>query len=355
MDTRRIGTIAIATCSLGAAVLHFTALGAHWDEYWLYGVFFAGVAWFQALWAGWVVYRPSRATLVVGVAANAAVVAVWALSRTVGVGVGPATGPEALGFPDGLATLLALVVIVVGAALLASAAQGRWAIASACAVLGVVVAVTVITVTVAIGAPESSAEHEHGPRADTRAAAGPGHAHDNEEAHDDGAADGASAREQAAAARLVRDTATAVARYADVEVARAAGFRPNPTQTGPLVHWPNFANRRDDAVLDPERPEGLVYYRTPTGTMHLVGALYTAGPGATPPAPGGDLTRWHSHTPGCAHPADTPGCEDQVRMYMLHVWLTDRAQDPFADTLRGAVGAGGRAGGSHAQHGSGRI
>lgn len=334
MNTRRLGTAGMAACSLGAAALHFAALGAHWSEYWLYGAFFAAVAWFQAIWAVWVARRPLRAVIRVGVVANAAVIAVWVLSRTVGVGVGPTPGPEALGLSDVLATLLAVLVVMVGIALLVTEAQAQWTPTSARVGLGVLVAVTVVAVTVVIGVPESEVHSDHRVHDDSRVTADAPH---HGGAADGASADGATAQQQAAAARLVRDTAAAVARYADVDVARAAGFRPNPTQLGPLVHYPNFANRRDDAVLDPQRPEGLVYYRSAAGSMHLVGALYTAGPGAHPPSPGGDLTRWHSHTPGCAHPVDTPECEDRVRMYMLHVWLTDRAQNPFADTLRAAV------------------
>lgn len=355
MDTRRIGTVGLAACSLGAAALHFAALGAHWSESWLYGVFFAGVAWFQALWAAWVVHRPTRAALTVGVVGNAVVAAVWVLSRTVGVGVGPAREPEAVGFADGLATVLALLVVAVGVALLAAAPERRWAPASGRAVLGAVVSATIVAVTMAIGTPGSSAQHGHPDQDDTAAAPGPVHHHDEGSEPAGGAVDGTNARDQAGAARLLRTTEAAVAKYANVDTARAAGFRPNPTQAGPLVHYPNDANRRDDAVLDPERPEGLVYYRTPTGAMRLVGALYTAGRGALPPSPGGELTRWHSHTPGCAHPADTPGCEDQVRMYMLHVWLTDRAQDPFAETLRGAVAPGGRSPSDVAGHRHNRV
>jgi hypothetical protein len=70
--------------------------------------------------------------------------------------------------------------------------------------------------------------------------------------------------------------------------------------------------------------------------MLLVAALYSASGGENPPAPGGEITMWHSHTPGCAHSAEGSGCGDEVRMYMLHVWLFDEALDPFADSFRAA-------------------
>ena len=89
-------------------------------------------------------------------------------------------------------------------------------------------------------------------------------------------------------------------------------------------------------MLDPSAPEGLVYFQRADGTFQLVAALYTAGAGDTPPAPGGAITTWHSHTPGCGHPTETPRCDDVVPMYMLHVWLGPRVDDPFADNFRAA-------------------
>jgi hypothetical protein len=160
------------------------------------------------------------------------------------------------------------------------------------------------------------------------------HDHDAHGPRDVGAVwDAASPAERAAATALVEETTAATARYQDVAVALADGFRPNPNQHGRMVHYPNVQNRRDDHVLDPNAVEGLVYLRGVDGTLRLVAALYTTRGGSLPPAPGGGITTWHSHTPGCAHPSETPGCEDVVRMYMLHVWLGPGVHDAFADTF----------------------
>jgi hypothetical protein len=207
--------------------------------------------------------------------------------------------------------------------------------------------------TAALAAPashEQDAFHDHEIAASHDEVAAPSIAHQHD-THDHAAAtphtghgprdfdavwDAATPAERAGATRLINSTETAVARYRDVDAAIADGFRPNPHQQGRLVHYPNARNRRDDNVLDPNRLEGLVYSRGDDGTMRLVAALYTVGGGGNPPAPGGDITAWHSHTPGCAHPADEQGCEAQVRMYMLHVWLFDGAKDPFADSFAAA-------------------
>src|SRR5690242_18864134 len=110
----------LAGCSLGAAVVHFGYASAHFDEYWLYGLFFVVVAWLQLGWAAGIVVRPSRSLLIAGGLGNAAVVAVWVASRTVGVRIGPdATVKEAVGFPDVLCTVLEAVVAVGALVLLA--------------------------------------------------------------------------------------------------------------------------------------------------------------------------------------------------------------------------------------------
>ena len=180
-----------------------------------------------------------------------------------------------------------------------------------------------------------SVPHEHGTHDNPVAGSDTGHGPRDIDA----VWDAATPDERAGATSLIETTEAAVARYRDVNVALADGFRPNPNQHGRLVHYPSARNRRDNTVLDRNRPEGLVYARSGDGTMQLVAALYTATGGENPPAPGGDITMWHSHTPGCAHPAEDPGCEDAVRMYMLHVWLFDGANDPFADSFHAARAA----------------
>src|SRR5439155_1674167 len=110
----------LAGCSLGAAVVHFGYASAHFNEYWLYGLFFVVVAWLQLLWAGAIVARPTRWLLIAAALGNEAVVAVWVASRTVGVWVGPnASVKEAVGYPDVLCTVLEAAVAAGAVALLA--------------------------------------------------------------------------------------------------------------------------------------------------------------------------------------------------------------------------------------------
>jgi hypothetical protein len=101
-----------AALSVGAAVIHAIVIPPHLTESVMYGVFFAGVAIGQLAWAVLVVVRPSRWVLAAGGAANLAVVALWAVTRTVGIPLGAAAGRrEAVGVLDVTCGLLELGVV----------------------------------------------------------------------------------------------------------------------------------------------------------------------------------------------------------------------------------------------------
>jgi hypothetical protein len=97
-----------AWLSIAAAAIHAMAGPEHVEEWWAYGVFFFGAAAFQALygmllltqgiegWGGWMAVR--RKVYGLGMAATVAIIALWVVSRTVGVPVGPeAFEPEGIG------------------------------------------------------------------------------------------------------------------------------------------------------------------------------------------------------------------------------------------------------------------
>jgi len=116
---------ALALLSVGAAVIHFVVVPGHWDEYWGQGLFFIVAAIAQLLWAVWVVVAPSRLLYLAGAAGNAAIVALWVVTRTYGVPAGPGAGErEAVEFADTLATVFE-VLLVVGALALARTAPAR--------------------------------------------------------------------------------------------------------------------------------------------------------------------------------------------------------------------------------------
>lgn len=116
----------LAALSAGAAAIHVAVVGEHLDEYWLFGMFFAGVAALQALWGLLVLARAPRPVHLAGALGNAAVVAIWALSRTAGLPVGPEPGvPEPAGLLDVAATAYEVLIVLGVLALLRPARVPR--------------------------------------------------------------------------------------------------------------------------------------------------------------------------------------------------------------------------------------
>ena len=150
--------------------------------------------------------------------------------------------------------------------------------------------------------------------------------------------------ERVAATALVQATKQGIARYSDVAAAEQAGYHLNGPQFGPL-HYVNDVREHDDEVLEPTRPEGLVYVPTADGPL-LVGALFIMPRlGLAGPTPGGPITHWHTHNvciglpplllAGLATPvgACPPGSINVTTPEMMHVWTIDNPGGPYADEL----------------------
>ena len=140
----------------------------------------------------------------------------------------------------------------------------------------------------------------------------------------------------------------------DFEKAKADGFVP---QWGDREHFYNRDFLFDDQILDPDRPEFLMYMDTPrgkllTGYMYYVRALDEKGP-----QPGGAIASWHLHQWGprgyCAERGllvvarpDAPGhCAAGTFVThsgeMLHVFFIEHPLGPFADAMVFPDGSGG--------------
>src|SRR5262245_2752478 len=105
-------TLAVAWCSMGAALIHFAVVEQHFDELSLYGWFFVVVGVGELVWAVLAVATRSRLVLLAGAVGNAVVVATWIVSRSYGSLVGPdATQPAEVGFGDLVATVLEIVIV----------------------------------------------------------------------------------------------------------------------------------------------------------------------------------------------------------------------------------------------------
>jgi hypothetical protein len=222
----------------------------------------------------------------------------------------------------GVAAALALALVAGGTGVLAAGAGGHQDHDPAAAHAGDPAAAGRTGGTDGAG----MAEHAHGPDLPDVAAA--------------------TADERARAEALRKASAAGAERWRDPEAAEAAGFRFRDDRAGPgrrvrFLHVPNPAWRLDGRVLDPARPETLVYWTGPGDGLMLVGVMYTAGRGASGPAVGGPITRWHDHE-SCRDPAtraklgrpvDGACPEGQVFRRsgeMLHVWFTDDLATAFA-------------------------
>jgi hypothetical protein len=157
-------------------------------------------------------------------------------------------------------------------------------------------------------------------------------------------ATGTTAGQQRAAADLVEAVRAAAAKYRDVAVALADGYRPDRRGDGLDLHFENEQRANDGAVLDPSRPEQLVYARA-GGRAALLGVVFRM-PRADQRGPqiGGATTTWHSHNIcvgplppgfGLVTPYGTcPFLTAEVTLpEMMHVWVVDSPAGPFADSL----------------------
>lgn len=113
-------------------------------------------------------------------------------------------------------------------------------------------------------------------------------------------------------------------------------------------HFYNWEYVTDDAILDPERPEYLMYYPTENGQV-LAGFMFlTRAPMEQGPQPGGPLTVWHYHLashPHCfrggmvllGHPQGgscIEGVLSKRTPEMVHVWFLEHPEGHFATRMK---------------------
>ncbi|HEY8812368.1 MAG TPA: hypothetical protein VIO86_07750 [Candidatus Dormibacteraeota bacterium] len=154
-----------------------------------------------------------------------------------------------------------------------------------------------------------------------------------------------TAADRVAAAQFATTTWNDITRYQDVTVAVAAGYRPQ-TPEATQVHYENKAYEMGSKrpVMDPNRPQGLVYARTPSGPV-LLGAMFVL---ADRNQRGNDFngaaTGWHIHPNACVSPVSmtlsgllTPygNCPPLsfaiITTPMLHVWRPDMPNGAYGE------------------------
>jgi hypothetical protein len=116
---RRLDDQLFLACGLswGAGLIHVHAATDHVDGYVLFAVFFALLALAQFAWGIAICRSPARGLLGAGAVVSVLVVMLWAVSRTIGLPIGPEPwSPEPLGAIDSIASgdeaFLALLVIL---------------------------------------------------------------------------------------------------------------------------------------------------------------------------------------------------------------------------------------------------
>jgi hypothetical protein len=167
-----------------------------------------------------------------------------------------------------------------------------------------------------------------------------------------------TAAELEAATKLINETKAAVAKYTDLKVAVAAGYTAMEPPDFQIVHYVNAAFMTDADVLRPESVQSLIYYNDKQGPR-LIGAMYIMPRrGMTGPDIGGPLTVWHQHSNLCfdnttgmavafVHSGffdnndksgSCPrGSTNKTTPLMLHVWLIDNPDGPFATDMQPQV------------------
>lgn len=150
-------------------------------------------------------------------------------------------------------------------------------------------------------------------------------------------------KQKQAAAKLVRDSIRSAKKHGwfDQKKAFADGYE---LMFEDETHYINKAFVMDDQVLNPERPEFLMYYPTDKG-MLLIGIMY--GVVARGPQIGGPLTLWHYHLghTSCyengvfpmASPNEKNECAKGIPLIkspeMLHVWFFNHPDGRFATRM----------------------
>ncbi len=161
-----------------------------------------------------------------------------------------------------------------------------------------------------------------------------------------------TAKQEAEANDLIEKTREAAERlgWTDYDKAVADGFYP---MMGISDHYVNDEFANDGRILDPERPEFLMYYDTPEGKV-LSGIMYVMpGIGLRGPQIGGPQTIWHYHLmPATCYvngiavelPNEKGECSrgvwSEISPEMVHVWLIDRKNGPFSSAMIPPAGTG---------------
>lgn len=124
-STRELAKVCPAMLSAAAGLIHLAAAYSHFGESALHGAFFIGTGLAQLAAAALLAYRSSTWILAATASGNALILAIWVMSRTTGIPLGPeAWIAEPVGIADAVASALELVLVIGSVLLLAPSTRG---------------------------------------------------------------------------------------------------------------------------------------------------------------------------------------------------------------------------------------
>lgn len=334
-----------AAASISAGVVHGAAVAAHSEHRAAVWTFLA-VGVLQVVWGVYAIARPSRRVAVLGVLISVAALGGWVIAKSTGLpGIDGLDHAEPVQLADGLCAALAAGSALMAAASLRLRLHGPRQLIGFAAVL-----------VLATAGPGSVAavnhHHDHGGKGAEVAAAVPPHPFDPTLPIDLSGVPGVTPQQQARAQNLLGATVMRLPQWSDPAYDEAHGFRSIHDGATGVEHYVNPAFIADDTILDPDKPESLVFDTTVT-PKKLVAAMYMMTPGSTladVPDIGGPLTQWHIHNNLCftagGRVAALTGADGTCPASlikgpatpMIHVWIVPHRCGPFA-ALEG-VGAG---------------
>jgi hypothetical protein len=341
--------------SIGAGAIHLAAAGVHAEHPILARIFvIMGAA---QLFGGFVLAlgggRPAASVVAV---ANFAAVGGWALTRTVGISwVHGLEEPEWPQFSDTACASLAAIALVLAVVVLLRGtprAPGPASLVAPGALVGAICVAAMLT-----GATHVHHHDEAGQVHDETASGQAPHVHgadmtmwprafDPSQPIDFSGVPGVTPEQQARAETLVASTLRDLPQFADVTKIGALGFASIGDAASGFEHYVNSAYLRDDAFLDPNRPESLVY-QVDGDKRTLVAAMFASSDvSLTDPKLvdwGGPLMQWHVHGDLCWNLSEVvagvtdeagacpPGSINAGRdIPMVHVWIAPNECGPFA-------------------------
>jgi len=361
---RVAGPLLIASAaSISAGAIHAGAIGAH-AEHPQTAKAFAVVALVQVAWGVLALIRPTRRIALLGTAVSGVLFISWVAAKMRGLpfidGLGDKEPPQ---FADTLCAGLALLSTIAAAKV-----AFRFRPLKARPVLATTTAALLVAVALPGMVEAGNHVHSHGSPGQaivvgangqaqvvTASAAVPTHPYDPNLPIDLGGVPGVTPEQQARAENLVAITLIRLPQWADSATAEAAGYKSIGDGVTGDEHLINWGFITDDHVLDPDRPESLVY-NVRSGHRVLESAMFMLSPGSTldkVPDIGGALTQWHVHNNLCftndlvaPHVAGLTDSSGNCRpptvklepVPMIHVWINKNPCGPFA-ALEG-VGAG---------------